>query len=564
MKESAAFLKPALLTFLFAMVFLFPPSRTFAAETEKNPSAVATFECLGLYYKLESSADTLCAVRYRKTGTDKWKSVLPLWYDQRDSEFRGSIVGLSPDTEYEIGLSCGGKEVTLKARTRSEKFTVGKETRLSAGVTDEEIHITESGTAEAWHLLAPEQGSKTVIDPEKTTDYNIVVEASYVIIRGLELRNAVKDAILIKEGVHDVVVEDCHITLWGRGDRELAYNGWEDSGINAEGGVSRLVIQRNLFDNPSGWTNDWDFGHPSGPQAISLWNSGGGNVIRYNEISSTEDHGYNDAIGGGSNYSLEGSPNRDSDIYGNIIANVWDDAIESEGANMNVRIWGNYIHHTYTHIAPAATSKGPLYIFRNVFGLSRHTHADPLGGPMIKVGEHSPYNGGRRYVFHNTALQPRGAFSVFSTHPISNTVSRNNIFDCRGPLTWLQKPVPPADLDHDLFTGLSMGLDYERHGIHARPSFMPSQELEFFLAATTTMIKWGRTPVDHHGRHWDITDKVVTVKNPAIDAGVPLPGFNDDFQGAGPDMGAFERGNPPLKFGRNAVEPAVYAPWETQ
>ena len=46
-----------------------------------------------------------------------------------------------------------------------------------------------------------------------------------------------------------------------------------------------------------------------------------------------------DGIGGSSNYSFKGSPNRDSDIYGNLISNCWDDAIESEGANMNVRIW---------------------------------------------------------------------------------------------------------------------------------------------------------------------------------------------------------------------------------
>lgn len=66
----------------------------------------------------------------------------------------------------------------------------------------------------------------------------------------------------------------------------------------------------------------------------------------------------NDTFGGSSNFSFEGSPNRDSDIYGNLISHVWDDAIESEGANMNVRIWGNYTDHTFQHIAVACTGSG--------------------------------------------------------------------------------------------------------------------------------------------------------------------------------------------------------------
>jgi hypothetical protein len=547
--------------FIIAGISLTGASNLYAAES--NPHAVATFECLGIYYKVENDLGE-CALRYRKTGGEEWKDVIPLWFDRRDSEYRGSIVGLAPDTEYEINLKCGEKESVFRARTRRDDFPVGKTTYLKGGVSDETVFITEPGRADAWHLVAPEPGAKTVIDPEKTTDYNIVIAAPYVIVRGLELKNAIKDAVLIKEGIHDVVIEDCHITLWGRGDRRLAYLGYGDSGIRAEGGTSRLVIQRNLIDHPSGWTNDWETGHPSGPQAVTLRNSLGGNIIRYNEINSTEDHGFNDAIGGGSNYSFQGSPNRDSDIYGNIISNVWDDAIEAEGANMNVRIWGNYIHYTFTHIATAATSRGPLYIFRNVFGLSRRTHKDPLGGPMIKMGERAPYSGGRRYVFHNTALQPRGAFRVFSTHPVSNTVSRNNIFDCPGPLAGRRRPNPPADLDHDLFTGLNTGLDYEKHAIRIRPSFVPSRGLEFYLAPTTTRIKWGKTEVEHHGRKWTQTDKVVTVANPAIDAGVVLPGFNDSYQGRGPDLGAFERGNPPLKFGRQALNPGTCPPWETQ
>ncbi len=555
-----------LVSFLFTTLLFICSFTNISVSEEKNPYVVSTFECLGIYYKVDSNNLGECKVSYRKSGVSLWKEVIPLWFDERDNEYRGSIVGLTPNMEYEIRLNCGGKDIELKARTRSDKFPVGKTTYLKGGITDETIYVNESGTSDAWHLITPEPGSKTIIDPENFNDNNIVINANYVIIRGLELKNAALDAILIKKGVHDVVIEDCHITFWGRGGgpRSFGNTGGSDSAIRAEGETSRLVIQRNLIENPRGASNDWDTGHPAGPQAITLLNSKGENIIRYNEIFSTEDHGYNDAIGGGSNYSFEGSPNRDSDTYGNIISNVWDDAIESEGANMNVRIWGNYIHHTFMHIATAVTSKGPLYIFRNVFGVSRRSHNDPLGQSMIKLGEREPYIGGRRYVFHNTALQPKGVFSVFSSHPCTNIISRNNIFDCPGPLTGRREPPISSDLDYDLFTGIDVVGIYEEHSIRIKPSYITSQKLEWYLFPTTKQIIWGVTTTEHDGKKLSVTDKVVTVPNTAIDAGILIPGFNDDYKGKGPDLGAFERENPPLKFGRYAMEASGYAPWELQ
>jgi hypothetical protein len=181
---------------------------------------------------------------------------------------------------------------------------------------------------------------------------------------------------------------------------------------------------------------------------------------------------------------------------------------------------------------------------------------------MIKLGERDPYIGGRRYIFHNTALQPKGAFRVFSNHPCTNTVTRNNIFDCPGPLTGRQEPPIPSDLDYDLFTGIWLVSNLGKNVIRQKPAFVHSYALEFYLAPTTSKIHWGETTTMHGEKEFKVTDKLVSIQNPAIDAGVVLPGFNDDFKGKGPDLGAFENGNPPIKFGRRAVEPAVYAPWE--
>ena len=73
-----------------------------------------------------------------------------------------------------------------------------------------------------------------------------------------------------------------------------------------------------------------------------------------------------DGIGGGDNFSTAGFPWADSDIYGNRVSEVYDDAIEAEGANRNVRIWGNQLRRVYVAIGNAATVTGPLYVWRNV------------------------------------------------------------------------------------------------------------------------------------------------------------------------------------------------------
>lgn len=543
-------------TLLLAMASSLP-----AAET--GARAVPTFESLGLYYDLPSGGE-LCRVRYRAAGAAEWREGYPLVYDPRERQYRGSLVGLTPDTLYEIRLEIAGRNAAFTARTLSENLPVGKTTHVK-GESDQTLHIRDGGEASGWHLVTPAPGSKFVSDVFNLSDYNVAVEADYVILRGLELRNAGIHGVFIREGVRNVVVEDCHITGWGRlgGARVWGVLSGSDSGVYAAGGAGRLVIQRNLIEHPRSGANDWESGHPSGPQAITLINSRGGNVIRYNTIRSTEDHGFNDGIGGGSNYSFEGSPNRDSDIYGNIVANCWDDAIESEGANCNVRIWSNYIHHTFVHIATAATAMGPLYIFRNVFGESRISHRDPSGGMMIKTGmnyltiggERVSTGLGHRFIFHNTALQPKGALDVFSSHELHNAVTRNNIFYARGRSYPAGRGGPPNDFQNDL-TGGYLG------GGYVRSMFLPSEALEWFLAPTMNRIRWGRIEYKRNGREFSITDPLERAKNPALDAGVRLPGFNDDFAGTAPDIGAFENGRPPLRFGREMAPGFARAPWE--
>lgn len=547
---------------LLAALLLAPPVPAQAPSAQAW--AAATFECLGLYWNQPQAAPR-ASVQYRAAGQSDWQEGYPLVYDPREHQYRGSLVGLQPDTLYQVRLTAGAASAQFEARTRSERFPIAKTTQLPAGVTGSTITISDAGAEDGWHLVTAPPGAKSTLDAFNLLDHNIVIEAGRVIIRGLDLKGAARHAILIRKGVQDVVIEDCRISGWGRIGGALVWGVFSggDSAVFAESGAGRLVIQRNLIEHPRGGSNDWESGHPNGPQAISLTNSSGGNVIRFNTIQSTEDHGYNDAIGGGSNFSFEGSPNRDSDIYSNLISHVWDDAIESEGANRNVRIWSNYIHHTFTHVATASTSVGPLYVFRNVFGSSRITHSDPSGGTVIKTGQNIvELNGervstglGYRFIFHNTVLQPEGALDIFSGHETHNAVTRNNIFYARGRTYPDTKTEPLNDFSSDLRGGY-LG------GGFVRSMFLQSQLLEWFLAPTMNKIQWGRIPYERGGRSFHITDPMEPVPNPAIDKGQRLPGFNDDFTGAAPDIGAYETSRPPLRFGHEQAPGFQRAPWE--
>ena len=84
------------------------------------------------------------------------------------------------------------------------------------------------------------------------------------------------------------------------------------------------------------------------------------------------------------------------------------------------------------------------------------------------------------------------------------------------------------------------------------------------MGPTMNAIKWGTIDYSRGGRDFAITDPMIQRPNSAIDAGVRIPGFNDDYKGTAPDIGAFENGNPPLRFGREAAPGFTRAPWELQ
>jgi len=536
--------KQKLICFFFLLIII---------NTAFTQTAIPTFNSIGLYWApAGGSEDNQCQVQYRIAGEQNWQEALPLWFDARDNEYRGSIVNLASGTSYEIKLTLqnSGLSKILTVQTWNEEFPIGKTVYLPE-TSSQTLVIDESGSPQGYILYTPEPGKTATIDVGESMKaaVNITGNAAYIILKQIIIKGGKDYGIQFTGAAHDIVIEKCDISGWGSNLNRV------HGGIHAANGtnVERIIIQRNKIHHPRTGSNSWDDGHPQGPQAIAFFNSLGNHVIRYNEIYSDFNHYFNDGIGAGSNDSNEGFPGRDSDIYGNYIANVWDDGIEAEGGGKNVRIWGNFIENTFTKIAIAPVSQGPTYIWRNIAGSSRRSEKnndpDSYGrGPFLKTGgDEQAYNKGRVYIFHNTVLQPSPPQG--SSYPLGSAggiissggktyehIARNNIFtNYKGGTVFKDNTNSCTNsLDYDMYNG----------NFKNNCSSSPHEANGIRISGN----EWWKYLDENNGKG----EFALKLNSPGIDAGVRIPNFNDFFTGNSPDIGAFERGDKPMEFGVNA------------
>jgi hypothetical protein len=530
-------------------------------STSKVPAkTVSTFHCLSIYWSPEKGeAGKKLQVKFRETG-GTWHDGLAMRYNPIDDfkhpgqktpeckgDYRGSIVNLTPGTNYEVALTLENTDIrtSLNAATWSEKFPIASTIKCQNATST--LNVDKSGTPEGYVLY---NGAGCTIDTGNKSDQGINVNAEYVILRGFTIKNVKLNGINL-EKAHHVVIENCDISKWGSEDPEFKGSGY-GSEMNA-GVYSKyrdlhaIVVQRCKIHNPTWNTNSWaqkhKTFHPDGPQAIAYWEPDSNNVIRYNEFFSDDKHYFNDVIGGAFNGSYRGWPGRDSDIYCNYIANCWDDGIESEGANQNVRIWNNYIENTMMMIANAATSIGPFYVWQNVTGRSYCPPGYAMDhGNLMKMGyaDSDKWMTGQMYVFNNTILQPKneGANGLGGeSRVIKHCMSRNNILNVRpgdtrviatDKKTTNTGPTYDNDFDNDLISADRYPPESEKHAVKGTPKYVANAGFSFETKTGNFQL---------------------TADSPGRGKGEPIPNF---CEGAAPDMGAQQSGTPPMVYGVKA------------
>lgn len=494
-----------------------------------DPFAVPTFNNMSLYWKTDGSADLTCEVEFKKASETEWNQALDLWW--AGDEYRGSVLNLEAGTEYQFRISRGGKHAIVNQRTWSEVLPIAS-TR-SVTNRSKTFEVRNGGNERDGYVVY--DFSNATVDVGYQQVNCVRIEADYVIVRGGQFLNAAEEAILIGKDTHHVVVEGVTVEAWGSRAK-----GYEVSdrigGIAMREGCAQIVIQGCRIGNPRYDAWDWTGGfgapagedHPHGAFAIACPDEPSGlsnNVIRYNHLYGTPDRRLEDGMGAFSgNFSDQGFPGADSDIYGNHIEYCVDNGIEAEGGGKNIRVYENYLDQVYTPLGTKAVSLGPAFFVRNVGWRSLPVKGRSM--KFIKAGGE-----GMRYFFHNLTLSDAldGYNRGLDTEG-AYLDARNNVFVvCEDGIGNKPFSIGSSDSENcasNLVNGDVILLGSEKTvSLKGFPNFRighgPGNVGRFQLAEGSL----------------------------GYDAGVVIPNVNDGFLGAAPDVGAHEAGTEDMVFG---------------
>jgi hypothetical protein len=262
-----------------------------------NPTSVATFHSIGLYWHKENAGGTKAEVTFAERLPDGTAGAprrgLDLWYDTRNQEFRGSLVNLLPGKTYNIVITrkdAAGNvlppEITLTSSTwREDYFEPPVEDPAytilvpSSGVREIEIKVGGSApnapppVAGKMTITLPAGRARHVLITGESENNRSVVDgaagncvtvngATKVVIRWLEIVNCGRSAILLTSGATDVVIDHNIMNGWGGwgtdkyGTRTLVEYPSTDGAIHCTGG-NKIIVQRNTIHEPRWSATHW-------------------------------------------------------------------------------------------------------------------------------------------------------------------------------------------------------------------------------------------------------------------------------------------------------------------
>jgi hypothetical protein len=339
---------------------------------------------------------------------------------------------------------------------------------------------------------------------------------------------------------------DLTFTHYGRGDyaKAIYFNNASDNlvddctfavndlGIGLKRESHRNIIQDSTFyDTIFDWP--WDAFYAgislsSGGIRFYSPTSGRGNVIRRNTF-----HDYFDGFGACP--SSTGSETNETDVYANLVYRAGDDGMETDGTCSNVRIWSNTFHDVLMGISLAPTYVGPTYAIRNLIYRTGVGNNNYTGSPFKF---NSGYDrSGPMYLFHNTAdavLPGNNGIYIKEPGTWDMIYARNNIWSGSEYALNNYNETQPIDFDYDdLYTSnpdefVRWGDGPDRHMLDlATFQSLTGQELHGFNLSPGFAGAFSG-------------DYTLDADSDLIDAGLFIPGINDDYVGAAPDIGTFE------------------------
>ncbi|MCD8167649.1 MAG: hypothetical protein LUE93_17090 [Bacteroides sp.] len=183
------------------------------------PRLENTFSFCSVYLPAEAGLE--CTLQFRQKGTETWRQAFPPEYDPEFKEFRGSIVLLEEDTEYEVfaTLTKYGNVVAdyvTSFRTWTSHPPIGREVLLSSLFKGKQTALEIKklkGTPDGWIRIVPD----CEINAGEEADYALrFTECEYLLLEGATIRGGYRHGVDLTEKVSHVRLINCDISKWGR------------------------------------------------------------------------------------------------------------------------------------------------------------------------------------------------------------------------------------------------------------------------------------------------------------------------------------------------------------
>ncbi|MDQ6678854.1 MAG: hypothetical protein M3Z09_16340 [Acidobacteriota bacterium] len=559
------------------IAFLLPMclfSGTLLADSVLRPGTPVldrpTVTALGVQLPLsgDDNFNSSVTVRYRVSGTTAWKAALPLFRVHPETvanwniapQFAGSIFDLRPSTSYDIELHATDPDgldqvLTLSGATRgvpkdpvnpvirnvvdasSLKYALwaaqpGDVISLANGTYTGQFQITTAGTPENPIVIRGASEDGTILDGANCVPCNgfEVYGAGYVHLERMTIRNAEQGIRFQTSGAVGNVIRHVHIQnavvgITGRNDQYDFY------------------IADNIVEGSLRWpnVNSDDGGISASKTGIAVF--GSGHVVTHNRIS-----GFGDAM------RTEQDGARANDFFGNDILFTYDNGLELDGSEGNVRCVRNRFTNTFLPLSVQPIHGGPAYMLRNVAVniVSEQMKFHALGGVP-------PEEPSGVLAYHNTFVSTSKLALQMLTSATSHYFEiENNLFVAQpssGQLVadW-EGPIDHGTFDYNgYFPDGAFHFNTPSLGFYVlAPNFAALQSIGMEQRGRIVngpIFANGMTAPASYLPLLNPADATLASGSRALDAGRVLPNINDGFPGSAPDLGALELGCPAPSYG---------------
>jgi len=416
--------------------------------------------------------------------------------------------------------------------------------------------LTAKGTPQRPIVIRSAGDGEAIFDGDGAHEFFNVMGADYHIFEGLTIRNA---DVAFQAGLKDVTgakgltIRNCRLEDVGIGV-STQYSGSQDFYI-----TDNVMIGRDDRYRLLGWYNPGIYGGNRLKSYYAVKVYGSGHIVSHNYIAYFHD---------GISVCTHGSPDAEEDrkatsidFYNNDIHLMADDFIEADGGVHNIRVMRNRgVNAAQCGLSAQPVYGGPAYYIRNVLyhvptGCGLKFNVKPAGLVLYHntiIAEALPGDFFSNAHFRNNLFlgtdTPDRAVFRFSNATSYSSYDYNGYRlnpKAKDQFFWNS---PGQDVLRDYeqnranarrfgsLSDLRAGTGQEAHGI----------EVDYDVFDNLRAPDAGKPHAVYHAHDLNFRLKA---GGKAVDAGIRLPGVNDDATGKAPDLGAYELGRPEPVYG---------------